>query len=267
MGDAFFFLSKLAWWFIDPANLVVFAIGAATVLLFVNRVHLGRAILVAVALFVGALAVLPIPDLLINALEQRFPRPDPLPEKVDGIILLGGAQIPSLTEEYGTPALNRSATTATSFLWLARRYPHAKLVFAGGSGDPLDGSLSEADTLRLFLQQQDFDADRVLYERRSRNTYENAVFAKPIAAPRAGETWLLVTQAAHMPRSVGVFRQAGWDVTAYPEAYLFGQHTGFRAPYNVQSALAIFSSAVREWVGNFVYWLTGRSQAFFPAPK
>src|SRR5690606_16453105 len=117
---------KLAWWFIEPSNVVVFAIGTAIVLLFTGRVRAGRNILLAVAIFVGLLSLLPIPDIVVSTLEQRFPRPDPLPEKVDGIILLGGAQIPRMTREYGTPALNAAAGTVTTFMWLGRRYPDAK---------------------------------------------------------------------------------------------------------------------------------------------
>ncbi|MCX7355802.1 MAG: YdcF family protein [Alphaproteobacteria bacterium] len=267
MGDTFFFLSKLAWWFIEPSNAVVFAIAIAIVLLFAGRVRTGRNVLLAVAIFVGALSLLPIPDIVVGTLEQRFPRPDPLPEKVDGIILLGGAQIPRMTEEYGTPALNGAANTVTTFLWLGRQYPDAKLVFTGGSGDPLERSLNEAETLRLFLIQQGFDANRVLYEKQSRNTYENAALSKSLADPRPGETWILVTQALHVPRSVGAFRKVGWDVTPYSEAYRYGRHIHFGPPANVREALAIFSTGVREWIGLLAYRVTGRSDAFLPSPR
>lgn len=267
MGDTFFFLSKLVWWFIEPSNAVVFAIGVAIVLLFAGRVRAGRAILLAVALFAGALSLLPIPDIVVGTLEQRFPRPDPLPERVDGIVLLGGAQIPRMTREYGTPALNGGANTVTTFLWLARRYPAAKLVFTGGSGDPMEQSLTEAETLRLFLVQQGFDADRVLYEDRSRNTYENALLSKPLAEPQAGETWILVTQALHVPRSVGAFRKVGWEVTPYSEVYRYGRSVRFGPPANIREALAIFSTGVREWIGLLAYWITGRSESFLPKPR
>ena len=53
-------------------------------------------------------------------------------------------------------------------------------------------------------------------ERRARNTLENAEFAKALAVPRPGERWLLVTSAFHMPRSVGLFRKAGFNVEPYP---------------------------------------------------
>ena len=47
----------------------------------------------------------------------------------------------------------------------------------------------------------------------SRDTFENAQFTKEIVKPAPGETWLLVTSAFHMPRSMGLFRKVGFEVT------------------------------------------------------
>jgi uncharacterized SAM-binding protein YcdF (DUF218 family) len=57
------------------------------------------------------------------------------------------------------------------------------------------------------------------FEANSRDTWENAVFTRDLVKPKPGETWLLVTSAWHMPRSVGIFRRLGFDVIPYPVAY------------------------------------------------
>ena len=59
-------------------------------------------------------------------------------------------------------------------------------------------------------------------ERRSRNTQENAEFSKALVKPKQGERWLLVTSAFHMPRSVGLFRKAGFAVEPYPVDWRVG---------------------------------------------
>jgi len=64
------------------------------------------------------------------------------------------------------------------------------------------------------------DADRILAERQSRDTFENAMFSRQIANPRPGELWLLVTSAAHMPRAMAAFRAANFPVDAYPVDFL-----------------------------------------------
>jgi len=109
-------------------------------------------------------------------------------------------------------------------------------------------------------------AERVLFEDRARNTYENALYSKRLASPAPGERWLLVTSAAHMPRSVGVFRQVGWPVVPYPVDY--ETEGEFRILIRPDAALRWneFDRAVKEWVGLLAYWLSGRSSAPFPAP-
>ncbi len=87
----FFTLSKVLWWIVEPSNAVALAVVAATVLLLLRRVRTARAVFLAVAAFMLAVTILPLPQLLIVPLEQRFARPDPMPARVDGIVLLGGA--------------------------------------------------------------------------------------------------------------------------------------------------------------------------------
>ena len=50
-----------------------------------------------------------------------------------------------------------------------------------------------------------------------------AAFTAALVKPRPDQRWLLVTSASHMPRSVGVFRQAGWDVVPWPVNYRTGR--------------------------------------------
>ena len=42
------------------------------------------------------------------------------------------------------------------------------------------------------------------------------LFSTDLAHPQAGDKWLLITSAFHLPRSVGVFEKGGWDVIPYP---------------------------------------------------
>jgi len=105
-------------------------------------------------------------------------------------------------------------------------------------------------------------------EGRSRNTQENARFTLEMVKPKAGERWLLVTSALHMPRSVGCFRNVGFEVDAYP----VGWRTSGRADLlllngRISDGLIHTDAAVREWVGLLVYWLTGRTSELFPAPR
>ncbi len=86
---------------------------------------------------------------------------------------------------------------------LAKAYPNARIVYAGGDASLLASEPAEANYLYPLLDSLGVPRTRVQLESRSRNTVENAVFAKDMVRPKAGERWLLVTSARHMPRAVG----------------------------------------------------------------
>ena len=106
------------------------------------------------------------------------------------------------------------------------------------------------------------DPARLIVDNRALNTFENAGFAKPLANPQPGQTWLLITSAAHMPRAVGVFRQAGWPVLPYPVSY----KADSGPPFSLAEHLGRLDWATHEWTGLVVYRLLGRTDAVFPGP-
>jgi len=71
------------------------------------------------------------------------------------------------------------------------------------------------DSAALF-ESLGVDKSRLLMERSSRNTEENAKFSKVLAAPKSGERWWLVTSAYHMPRALAEISHQLPDVTLIP---------------------------------------------------
>ena len=125
----------------------------------------------------------------------------------------------------------------------------------------------EADYAAAVFESLGISRERLTMERRSRNTQENAEFSKLIAAPKSGERWLLVTSAYHMPRSVGLFRKAGFAVEPYPVDWRVGK----AADLLTFSAVAVdglerTDIAMREWIGLAAYHLAGKTDAWFPGP-
>ena len=160
-----------------------------------------------------------------------------------------------------------ASSGCTGFVRLARRYPNATLVFTGGSGNPLDQTHREADAAGPVLEEMGIPKARLELERNSRNTHENAVLTRKLLGDRAKGRWILVTSAWHMPRAMGAFRKAGWDVVAYPVDYRTHRAhrwITFQAP---QRALGSLGRALHEWAGLTWYHLMGRSDSLFPGPK
>ena len=210
--------------------------------------------------------VLPVDEWALAPLENRFPQVTAPPAHVDGIIVLGGAVRVGITEAHGIPALNSAAERMTEFVALARRYPDARLAFTGGNASLLPGRLTEADVARMLFDELGVPPQRVVYENRSRNTWENAVYLKRLLGPRPGQTWLLVTTAADMPRAVGVFRRVGWDVLPWPVNYMTGSGTARLELGGLGEDLTQLDWAAHEWVGLLAYRLLGRTETLFPAP-
>ncbi len=185
-------------------------------LLLTRFARAGRRLAVASLLLLAVLGFSPIGNALIIPLEQRFPPWDAARGAPAGIVVLGGAISPDISAARDAVALNEAAERVTIVAELARRYPDARIVFSGGTGALIYSEGIEAEFARRLFESFGIARERILLEQRSRNTVENALFSKDIAQPKAGERWLLVTSAYHLPRAVGVFRKAGFAVEAYP---------------------------------------------------
>ena len=262
-----FVLSKIVLFLLNPGVWLALLLIGGSALLWTRWRRAGRWILTAASLFIAVVSVLPVGLAMTGVLEDRFPVVHGLKGPVDGIVVLGGAVQQRVTRYRGQPTLTDAAERMTEFVVLARRFPKARLVFSGGSGLLFHQNEKEIDTARLFFTQMGIDLARILFEGKSRNTYENAVYSFRLVKPRPGERWVLVTSAMHMPRAVGVFRKAGWtDLVPYPVDF----HTFGPAQYtlglNMVDGLSTFSIALREWSALFAYRMLGRINSIFPGP-
>jgi uncharacterized SAM-binding protein YcdF (DUF218 family) len=263
----FFYFSKILGFFALPSNLLI-ALGLlGAVMLMTRYARLGRRLLVASVLAIAVVGLSPLGNILILPLEQRFPPWDAARGAPDGIVVLGGPISPELSLVRGEVSLNESAERVTAVAELARRFPLARIVFSGGNGGLIIRDGNEAEFALKLFQSFGIDPARIMAEDRARNTVENAVFSKQLALPKPGERWLLVTSANHMPRSMAVFRRAGFDVEAYPVDYRTRGWIDALTPFgSVGDGIRRTDTAMREWVGLVAYWVTGRSSPLYPGP-
>lgn len=263
-----FVLSKVLWIVFNPAHLMLLLGLLGVLAMFAHRRGLrsaGRWLVTVVVLAMVLLAALPA-GVWLGPLENRFPSPDSLPARVDGVIVLGGALDVKRSHRRGRPELTEAADRLAALIELARRYPEVTFVFTGGSGALLDHGLREADLMPELLARLGVAPARLIVERESRNTHENAVLSKALANPRPGAPWVLVTSAFHMPRAVGAFRQNGWSVVPYPVDYRSLGGIDWTSPPDLTRGLAEVTLAMKEWVGLAAYRMFGWSDSLFPAP-
>ncbi len=260
-------LSKTLGIMLLPTNLLI-GIGVVGALLMATRLaSFGRKLAVAALLLLAIAGFSPLGYILLYPLEQRFPAWDAAHGAPDGIVVLGASINAELSAAHGVPVVTAAPGRLIAAAALAHRYPNARIVFTGGSANLLSSDAREADYATAVFESLGIPKTRVVIERRSRNTYENAMFSKEIAAPKAGERWLLVTSAYHMPRAMGLFRKAGFAVEAYPVDWMVRGRSDLLAFDNMAiDGLSRTDIGVREWMGLVAYRLTGRIDELLPGP-
>jgi uncharacterized SAM-binding protein YcdF (DUF218 family) len=265
----FFFFSKTLGIMLLPTNFLIGVGLVGLVLLFTRFASLGRKLVVASVVLLAICGFSPIGSLLLSPLEQRFPPWDATGGAPDGIVVLGGSFDTELSAARGVPVFGSSVDRLIAAAALARRYPKARILFSGGNANLVfDDTAREADYAISVFESLGISSDRLIMERRSRNTQENAEFSKAIASPKPGERWLLVTSAYHMPRSIGVFRKIGFAVEPYPADWRTGGRWGDVLKFSVYSieGLGRFEIAMREWIGLLAYRIAGKTGEIFPGP-
>jgi len=240
--------TKIISFLLTPGSLLLLALLVGCGMIWTKRrLRTGRVILSAVCLLLLLTTALPLDEMVLAPLENRFPVNPALPAKVDGIIVLGGSIDPYLSLTHHQVALNDSAERLMEAARLARQFPEAKLLFTGGSADPLRPEMREAPLAVQAFAEMGIDPARLVIEDASRNTYENAVFS-------------------HMPRSVGVFRQVGWPVLPWPVNFISGGSARWVNTDKLLSSMGRVTTGLHEWVGLLFYRLSGWTDSLFPEP-
>ena len=261
----FFYLSKIVGFFVHPLHAVLLLLLGALVAGWCGARAIRNVGTVAAVLLLLLFGAVPVSDALMRPLEDRFEQPavDTLDPR--GLIVLGGGFEPGVVAETrGGMPFNDRAERMTKTVELAHRFPDMKIVFSGYSGRIVQYGATESEIARRFFEAQGIAPERIVCENRSRNTFENALFTKELVKPKEGETWLLVTSAFHMPRSVGIFRRIGWDVVPFPVDFKTPKETD-NVTFDVGEGTEKAYLALHEWVGLVTYYLTGRSASLFPA--
>ena len=258
MATDFFALSKIFGVVEQPLHWVLaFAIVAA-LLAAAGRSRAAGRWSIATALLLAVQSWMPIPELLARFLEDAHPRTEFRPGAWRGVLVLGGS-IDTRPRSAGREdvMLNGAAERMTKAVELARRDPEMTIVFTGFSAMLRAVGRSEADAARQFFAEQGLPPERIVFEGRSRNTWENAEFSAQLPGVDRSAPWLLLTSATHMPRSMAIFRKAGWNVTPYPTDYRSGSTIDW-LDFDPLDAADLWKVTLHEYIGMVAYRLTGK---------
>ncbi|MEM7532571.1 MAG: YdcF family protein [Chloroflexota bacterium] len=187
----------------------------------------------------------------------------------DVIILLGGA---TGAKDYPRPAVSLG-DAVDRIIYAAQLYHEGRaplILLSGGRIGWMDPSdTSEAEEMAEILLMLGVPQDALVYEDRSRNTFENALYTRELFTTHQWNDALLVTSAYHMPRAVFLFRQQEIDVIPAPTDYFVVEKDWFFSGKYVQKDmslpqffLGLFPSvgnvdlttrAIKEYIGLLIY--------------
>jgi len=261
----FYALSKLLWIAAEPANFLLLVACLGLALSYLSWQKTGRLLVGFSLAWFLIIAIFPVGQIAVATLENRFPAWIDNGTEIDGIVVLGGTiDSPSFYEHRGS-GFNSAVGRITEAATVARKYPKAKVIFAGGTAKPMPDGTTEATIAHDLFNELGIDDSRLFFDIESMNTSENAWYAKQVAQPKTGERWLLITSAFHMPRAIGCFRLMDFPVIPYPVDYhSFKDIRQF--DFDMMSGLKLVSLAVHEATGLAAYRWTGRISEFFPRP-
>lgn len=259
-----FMLKKIVSHFLNPMFLGLAILMVGLFCLWATRKQrLGKVMVTLGTIFLLLLSLSYIPAKLLIPLEGRYPallHPETMAWQGDAgavspkwIVVLGGGHVSDLrlpvTSQISQPALGRLVEGVR----LYQAIPGSKLLLSGGGGyDPVP----EADVLARIAVLLGVKPEDIKLERDSRDTEEEAVIiAKMVGAQKI----ILVTSAAHMPRSVALFKKHGLQPIPAPADYLVKEAQGPNLGRFFPSAgpLVQVESAWHEYLGLAWAWLRG----------
>ncbi len=178
----------------------------------------------------------------------------------DVAIVLGGMA------EYDNNLGRLSIRRGGDRIWQAIHLYHLgkvdKIMIVGANGDLVDKGLNEALQFKEVLITEGIPENDIIVETESHNTYENAVNAKLILDEIDSlDSYLLVTSALHMNRSMACFEKAGFEeIDAFTTDHFTGSTRGYTFDQYIvpnASTMVCWSKLIHEWIGYVTYWMMG----------
>ena len=257
-----FYLSKILWLIVNPFNIFIFITLFTMFLYLINFRRISLIIYLINFIFIALISFLPIGSYLTYIIEKEFHTNTKIPERVDGILILGGATNPLLFKEFDQISLNGSAERLVESVMIIRKFEKAKVIFSGGSGIVNRSDLGHSQVAKLFYKKMGVDINKIFFEDKSRNTHENIIYSKKIAKPKKNENWLLITSAFHMKRALLIAEKNNWKLIPYAVDFKNIKEFKLTPNLNLLSNLNSFQSGLHEWLGLVSYYLMGRTEKF-----
>ncbi len=254
-----FYLSKILNFFINPLYIlslvilmqlfIIFFLQSKKLVIFFSKLFL--------ILFL-CFGYSPLSNFLLSKIEDYIQTSKYPVQQLTGIIVLGGSFNLGLeAKERNEVSLNSSAERLTKALEIYKKNPRILILFSGFSNEITPKGWNESDMAKKFFLDQGVKIDNLIFENKSRNTFENIKYSKDIIVNYKG-TWGLITSASHMPRSFFSFKKQGLILEPISVDYKTGTSRMFWINFNLLSGLTNWNIIFHELIGIAYYKATNK---------
>ena len=254
-----FYIAKVINYLLEPLYILsFFLIILIFLLLFTNSKKLTiffAKFLLILFLFFG---YTPLSNFLLNKIED-FIKPSKYPvQQLTGVIILGGSfDLELESKERNEVLLNSAAERLTKALEIYKKNPRLLILFSGASNKIKPIGWSESDMAKKFFLEQGVRSENLIFENKSRSTFENIIYSKDIIKNNKG-TWGLITSAYHIPRSYFAFKKQGLVLEPISVDYRTGTSSIFWINFDIRKGLVNWRLLFREIAGVSYYKITGK---------
>jgi len=260
LGDAIRFLLHQVVALLAPIGFVWAALIVLAVLLWRRRQRGLAACTAALFAFITIIGSTALPGKLLGSLERPYSgvKFANLPA-VDAIVVLGGGAQSSRYDVAGV----RLSGAGDRLVMAAElmRLGKAPVLLLGGSSGQLDGrEMHESEMTRDLLTRWGVSPDAMIPLGKNRDTHDEALKVRALAAERGWKRILLVTSANHMRRAAKTFEHLGLEVTAAPCNFLTSVATD-PVPFSLHipgnDGFVKMNVWLHEEIGWLMYWRRG----------
>lgn len=192
----------------------------------------------------------PVSQLLLSSLEYEYPVYEPSDynrKTISTIVVLTGTAEAKPNTPLSSHLNKSSAYRALEARRIYLLHPDSKILISGLGSTP--------DILKSVMLSMDIPESNITVENKSATTYESA---NNLGQFLNDKTFILVTSAGHMPRSMATFESQGMKPVPAPTEFMTKKNI-FAAQYLPIPRHIIYSElAIHEYLGIFWYRITER---------
>jgi len=255
-------LSKNIWLILGPINFLIILICIGLCLKLFKKKFSSNFFLILSLIYFCIIAVFPTGYYFLNKLESSFQSKKILESNIDGLLILGGPSSSNLSSVHQQVSFNEAGERLTESVKVIKNFKPKKIIFSGGSPSQTFDS-SHAYVAEKFFSEMGIETDNIIFEFKSRNTYENILFSMEIAQPKKEENWLIITSSFHMKRAIYIAEKLDWKFIPYPVDFRTGLLPYTKPSITFLRNINAFDLASHEIIGLISYYFLGRTDKIF----